>query len=298
MLLAVTRHPAMLIYLDNVASIGPNSRVGQRRGRGLNENLAREILELHTLGVDGGYGQADVIALAKILTGWTFGNVRRGTLGAFSFFQARHEPGSKQLLGRTYEEDGVDEGVAALRDLAAHPSTAMFVATKLARHFIADQPPPQAIDQLRRTFLDTNGDLGAISRKLVALSDCWSAPLTKVKSPNDLVISAFRLLEPPAKEKRVVAPLRLLGQLPFFAPSPAGWPDIAESWIGPESLLRRIEMLELLAKRQASHVDPQHLAAEAFGPIAGAETVTAIRRAASRREALALLLTSPEFQRR
>ena len=146
--------------------------------------------------------------------------------------------------------------------------------------------------------MDSKGDLGAVSRKLVSLPDCWRAPLSKVKTPNDLVVSAFRLLGPPSNEKRVLAPLRLLGQLPFFSPSPTGWPDKAESWIGPESLLRRIELLELLAKRQASAANPRQLAEDAFGPVAGADTVTAIRRAPSRREALALMLTSAEFQRR
>ena len=298
MLIAVARHPAMLMYLDNVASIGPNSRAGKRRNRGLNENLAREILELHTLGVEGGYQQSDVLALAKILTGWSFGNAQRGNPGDFTFFAPRHEPGDKRLLGRTYREDGVHEGEAALRALAVHPSTARFIATKLARHFVTDDPPQGAIDTLRRTFLDSKGDLGAVSRALVTLPDVWRAPLAKVKTPNDLVVSAYRLLGPPSKEKRVLAPLRLLGQLPFFAPSPAGWSDRAESWIGPESLLRRIEILELLSKRQTMGSDPRRLAEEVLGPVASEETVAAVGRAASGQEALALLLSSPEFQRR
>jgi len=202
------------------------------------------------------------------------------------------------LLGRTYTEDGMAEGEAALRALAAHSSTAHFIATKLARHFIADAPPPQAVDRLRRTFLDSGGDLGAMARTLVALPDPWKEPLAKVKTPNDLVISAFRLIGPPPVEKRVIGPLQLLGQMPFFAPSPAGWPDTAASWIGPESLLRRIEILELVARRRAGKTDPMRLAADALGPIAGADTVTAIGRAASRREALALMFASREFQRR
>jgi len=211
MLIAVTQHPAMLIYLDNTASIGPNSRTGQRRGRGLNENLAREILELHTLSVNSGYSQADVISLAEILTGWSFGNMRRGNPGEFGFFNSRHEPDSKLLLGRMYEEDGVNEGKAALRALAARPSTAHFIASKLARHFIADAPPKEAVDQLSLTFLHFGGDLGAVSRQLVSLSECWKAPLAKVKTPSNLVVSAFHLFGPPSDEKLVLAPLRLLG---------------------------------------------------------------------------------------
>lgn len=298
MLLAVAHHPVMLFYLDNAASIGPNSRAGQRRGRGLNENLAREILELHTLGVNGGYTQDDVIALAKILTGWSFGNPRRGNLGDFTFFDVRHEPGPKHLLGRTYGENGVHEGEEALRVLAAHPSTALFIATKLARHFISDDPPTTAIERLRRTFVESGGDLGAMARTLVTLSDAWADPLAKVKTPNELVVSALRLLGPPEKTKRLLGPLRLMGQMPFFAPSPAGWPDRAESWIGPESLLRRIEIMELFSRRFTGQVDTRRLADEAFGPVADARTVTAIGRAESQREALALLLTSREFQRR
>ena len=260
--------------------------------------MAREILELHTLGVNGGYSQADVIALAKILTGWSIGNLRRGDPGAFAFSNARHEPGTKRLLGRSYPENGVEEGADALRDLARHPSTARFIATKLARHFVADEPPQSAIDTLQRAFLESGGDLGVLAQTLVRLPEAWQDPLAKVKTPNELVISAFRLLGEPDKPKRLLAPLRLLGQVPFSAPSPAGWPDRAASWIGPESLLRRVELMGLLAKRVAGRIDAGSFADAAFSPVAAVETVTAIKRAESQREALALALASREFQRR
>lgn len=298
MLNAVTRHPAMLLYLDNNLSVGPNSRAGLRWDRGLNENFAREILELHTLGVGGGYGQADVIAFAKILTGWSVGNDRRGNPGAFTFFENRHEPGEKRLLGKKYHEAGVEEGNAVLRDLARAPATARFIATKLARHFVADDPPASAVDALERVYRSTDGDLGALARALVDLPEAWRDPLAKVKTPNELVLSAYRLLGPPDQPRRMLGPLRLLGQVPFSAPSPAGWPDRAEGWIGPESVLRRIELMGLLAKRRAGRIDPSGMADAAFGPVAAAETVTAVRRAESRREALALVLSSREFQRR
>lgn len=298
MLLAVVRHPAMLIYLDNVSSIGPNSARGLRSGRGLNENLAREILELHTLGVDGGYRQTDVIAFAKILTGWSISTPDYFNPGRFAFRDDWHEPESKQLLGRSYDQGGVAEGEAALQALAAHPSTARFIATKLARHFIADDPPGAVVSRLERAYLDSGGDLGVLARTLVSMPETGRDPLAKVKTPNDLVVSAFRLLGAPKKPKTVLAPLRLLGQMPYTAPSPAGWPDVATGWIGPESLLRRIELMELLAKRHANRVDPSRLADDAFGPVAMEETVTAVRRAASRREALALVFASREFQRR
>ncbi len=299
MLAAVVHHPAMLVYLDNVLSIGPTSELGRRTQRhGLNENLAREILELHTIGVDGGYDQADVVNLAKMLTGWTFSRVQQPDAGAFSFNPRAHEPGAKVLLGRTYAEDGVHEAEAALRALARHPSTARFVATKLARHFVADDPPASAVGRLRRTFLDSEGDLGEIARTLVTIPETWQYPLAKVKTPNDLVVSAFRLLGTPKEEARVVEPLRLLGQMPFLAPSPAGWPDTAASWIGPEVLLRRIEVLGLIAKRYSGSVDVRATTDAAFGPVAGEDTVAAIGRATGTGDALTLLLASPEFQRR
>ena len=250
------------------------------------------------LGVEGGYGQNDVVALAKILTGWSVGNDRRGNPGGFTYFDNRHEPGKKTLLGRTYAEAGVEEGEDALRHLAGAPATARFIATKLARHFVADNPPPSAVAALERVFRATDGDLAALARTLVGLPEAWRDPLAKVKTPNELVVSAFRLLGPPDQQRRLLGPLHLLGQAPFSAPSPAGWPESAEGWIGPESVLRRIELMGLLAKRRAGDVDPVHIADAAFGPVASAETVNAIRRAESRREALALVLSSREFQRR
>ena len=298
MLLAVTKHPAMLVYLDNISSIGPNSTIGLRRGRGLNENLAREILELHTLGVNGGYTQEDVIGLAKMLTGWTIASRRQQNAGHFQFNDRRHEPGLKSLLGRRYSEDGQQEAERALLNLSRHPSTARFIATKLTRHFVDDRPPAEVIKQLERKFQDTGGDLGAMARELVTLSAIWDRPLTKVKSPSELIVSAFRLLGPPDKPKHMIHALRLLGQLPFSAPSPAGWPDTAKDWISPESLLRRVELMDLLARRNTKRHDPIKLANLALGPIARDETLKALERAPSRRVALSLLLSSPEFQRR
>jgi uncharacterized protein (DUF1800 family) len=137
-----------------------------------------------------------------------------------------------------------------------------------------------------------------LARELVTLSAIWDKPLTKAKSPSELVISVFRMLGSPAKPKKMIQPLQLLGQLPFSAPSPAGWPDTAKDWISPESLLRRIELMDLLARRQSSRHDPANLAEQAFGPVAREETLLAIKRAPSRQAALSLLLSSPEFQRR
>ncbi|MBI3512603.1 MAG: DUF1800 domain-containing protein, partial [Proteobacteria bacterium] len=242
MLRAVVEHPAMLVYLDNWLSFGPDSLGGRRRKKGLNENLAREILELHTLGVNGGYTQADVTTFAKVLTGWTMTPLKEAQPGRFRFEPRIHEPGDKVLLGKRYPEAGKAEGDAVLRDLARHPSTARFIATKLARHFIADEPPAAAVELLARRFLDTGGDLGAVTRALVALPEAWPASPSKIKTPNDLVVSAFRALGGYSGEPlRLVQILAVLDQSPFGAPSPAGWPDKAAEWIGPEATMKRIE---------------------------------------------------------
>ena len=299
MLRAVVRHPAMLVYLDNWQSIGPDSPAGRRRNKGLNENLAREVMELHTLGVNGGYSQADVTSFAKVLTGWTITPLRSGDPGRFQFAEQAHEPGDKQLLGRRYAEGGQQEGDAVLHDLAHHPSTARFIATKLARHFIADDPPPPAVDRLARRFQETGGDLAAVMRTLVALPEAWPAGPTKIKTPNELVISTFRALGGyPGEPVKLVQSLSVLDQPPFSAPSPAGWPDKASDWIGPEATLKRIEWAHIVASKAARPDSPVQLAAAVLGPTVGDDTTFAIEHAASGPDALAALLVSPEFQRR
>jgi uncharacterized protein (DUF1800 family) len=299
MLLAVARHPAMLLYLDNAQSIGPNSTAGIRRNRGLNENLAREILELHTLGVSGGYDQADVKAFARILTGWTVGGPRMRYVGHHLFVPQMHEPGEKTLLGVRFEEDGAQEGERALRMLARHPSTARHIALKLARHFIADEPPEAAVDRLAQMYHDTDGDLGALARALVHAPEAWSDRGSKMKSPNEYLISAMRLLGTAGPEPaKLVRALGVLGQAPLAAPSPAGWPDDARSWVGPEAVMRRVEFALALSERARPRQEPMDLAEQALGPTLAADTRHGIERAASRSESLALLLAAPEFQRR
>ena len=299
MLLAATRHPAMLFFLDNLQSIGPESRAGQRTGRGLNENHARELLELHTVGLDAGYSQADVRALAKILTGWSIGRLQRDPdPGAYRFQPLAHEPGTKTLLGRSFREDGEAEGVAALRFLAGHPATARHIAGKLARHFVADQPPAAVIDRLAKLFRDTDGDLGAMARGLIDLPEAWDEPLGKIRTPQDYVIAALR-----ATGSRIDGPvpvqwLNQLGQPPFGAPSPAGWPDRAADWISPEAALHRVEWATALARRSALSEHPTAIADRTLGAAMSGETRQIVTRAESATEGLALLLASPEFQRR
>jgi uncharacterized protein (DUF1800 family) len=298
MLLAVARHPAMLSYLDNAQSIGPDSRAGQRTRRGLNENLAREIMELHTLGVNGGYTQTDVREFAKILTGWSVARENERDAGSFMFRPFVHEPGDKQLLGVSYREGGEQEGVAALSALARHPATATHIATKLARHFVADQPPQALVDRLARLFRDSNGDLGQLTRAIIAAPETWTEPTPKVKSPSELVISALRAIGFAGENRVLVQAQTLLGQAPLGAPSPAGWPDVANQWIGPESVIRRAEWTMALGQRAAQSKSPTALFDETIAPVAGADTRAQVERAASAAEGIALVLASPEFQRR
>lgn len=300
MLLASARHPAMLIYLDNARSIGPNSRAGQRQRKGLNENLAREIMELHTLGVNGGYKQEDVIALAKMLTGWTVdieGTGSSGTSG-FVFTERTHEPGEKILLGQLYAESGESEAQKALYDLAQNPATAQFIARKLAQHFISDNPSQSSINALALSYKRSGGNLPDVYKTLISLPEIWQAPLTKVKTPNDFIISLLRASGGEIKDADLAAAYRDLGQVPFSAPSPAGWSDAGKDWIGGEALLRRIEIAQKMAAALHTRISPDDMLEQTIGPVASNITRTAVRRAGSPAEALTLIFASAEFQRR
>ncbi len=308
MLLAVEQHPAMLLYLDNQQSIGPNStaaRLAERRGRerGLNENLGREILELHTLGVDGGYTQQDVCALASMITGWSLGGeggqLRGGEAGKFFFREAFHEPGSQQLLGRRHGEAGLQQGESALHDLALNPHTARHLSIKLARHFVTDEPPAALVDRMARAFLDSRGDLPATYRALLEAPEGWSTPLTKYKTPADYIYSAHRALQLPFAGRPME--LRLfeqLGQRPFQPGSPAGYPDRGADWDGSSSLLKRLEWAREQGQRLGNTRDAGKVAEAVLGGTLTADTRTAISRAQDGAQALTLLLAAPEFMRR
>jgi len=311
LLLAVEQHPAMLLYLDNYISVGPNSRAAAPRARhprtrqlGINENLAREILELHTLGVGGGYTQNDVTIFAEVITGWSIGGERRGLFaggepGRFVFRPDIHEPGAKVVLGKRYPDNEHGQGVAVLRDLAAHPSTARFIATKLARHFIADDPPPAAVDRLAKTFHSSGGDLPAVYRALITCTEAWGSPLSKYKTPSDYIVSSFRGLDLPIlNERAVLAPFEVLGQRTYSPGSPAGWPDKSADWDGASALMKRIEWADAVGQRVGSKRDAANLAPQLLGETLTGGTRTAISRAASGAQALTLLLAAPEFMRR
>jgi uncharacterized protein (DUF1800 family) len=303
LLTATVRHPAMLLYLDNAFSIGPDSPAGRFTGRGLNENHAREILELHTMGVGSGYTQADVIELARILTGWSVDRKGEGSDNGFRFFPNRHQPGTKTLLGKTYAEAGEEEGRQALRDLARQPATARHIATKLGRHFIADEPPPQAIARLERVFRDTGGDLKALALAVVDEPLAWQPTFAKMRTPIEFVVAAVRLLGGGQQTlgdqfTRLAESLRIMGQVPFTAQSPKGWPDVAAAWAGPAAIMERVQWAHALAKGIAAKPDPAALATAALGPLIAPPTRDAVARAADAAQGLALLLASPEFQRR
>lgn len=302
MLVAVSKHPAMLAYLDNAQSTGPNSEFGRRKEKGLNENLAREILELHTLGVNGGYNQQDVTSFAKVITGWTInpGIVPGVKAGTFVFAENRHEPGPQTILGKVYAQGGEAQGLAVLRDLAIHPSTARHLATKLARHFVADEPPARAVETLERAYLQSGGDLKKVYAALVDLPEAWSGEHIKIKSNYDLIVSALRLCEdtPESEIPWCLQSLRYLGNIPFGAPSPAGYPDIARDIAGPDVLIRRVEWAQTASRRLGTRYDISGLSRIAVGPElhhALSGTLDDVRQP---REKLAILLGSPMFQRR
>jgi len=311
MLVAVETHPAMILYLDNQASIGPDSQFAQRRNRrapagdrklGINENLAREILELHTLGVDGGYTQQDVTTFAKALTGWSLGIDRPfagGEPGKFAFHDAAHEPGAKTILGTRYGQSGVEQARAVLADLARHPATAQHLALKLARHFIADEPPADAVERIGKAFRDSDGDLPTVHRAVLETPAAWASPAVKFKTPHDLVVSTLRMLDfVPAEPRQIAAPFELLGQRPYAPGSPAGWPDTATQWDGSDALLKRIEWASSVAGRLAGRDQPLNLGERSLGATLNERTRVAITRAASTEQGITLLLASPEFQRR
>jgi len=317
LLIAAVRHPAMLLYLDQAQSFGPDSpvstRIRTRRGRpgpGLNENLGREILELHTLGVRTGYTQADVTAFAKALTGLTVAGLGRGagqrlmpadaTPGDTVFIDRLHEPGPQTILGKRYDQPGAKQAEAVLRDLATHPATARHIATKLARHFAGDTPPAALVDRLAADFQATGGDLSSLYRTLVASPEPWAAEPAMFKSPWDWTVSMLRGLkaEALAPRQNIAAMFTQLGQ-PLWRPgSPAGYDDRVATWAGSAALMQRVELASRVAGRIGDRADARALAplllADALTPAAA----QAIARADSPGQGLAMLFATPAFLRR
>ncbi len=300
MLLAAESHPAMLHFLDNARSIGPNSKAGQRSGRGLNENLGREIMELHTMGVGSGYGQADVTNLARILTGWTIVGPpgMLGEPGTFAFNENTHEPGPIELLGRTYAQEGPAQGAAALLDLARQPATADHIAGKLARAFVADDPAPALVARLAKTFRDTDGDLHEVALALVDAPESWDRAPQRMRNPYEFVIGTHRLLQRVPEDPGVVlGPLNEMGMALWQPPGPNGFPTDAAAWAAPENMKLRLDYAAVVGQRLKDPPNPSDLLEALCGGKPSSETRDAIARAESRQQGLALLLMSPEMQR-
>ena len=300
MLLAVETHPAMLFFLDNQQSIGPNSPANKNGKRGLNENLAREIMELHTLGVDGGYNQADVTELARIITGWTVyrDENRPGPVGRFSFNANSHEPGDHAVMGITYADAGMEQGRRALRDLAHHPSTARHLAFKLARHFVSDQPPVALVTKIAAAYTKSHGDLAATYLAMLDAEEAWDPTLKKLRPPLDFVTAVLRSSDVKPKPEQIVSVLKALGQ-PFWDPSgPNGFSDVSDSWGSSEGLATRIDAASLFAHQVAGGIDPRDFVADRFGPLLTRETAQAVQRAETKPQGLTIAFLSPEFQRR
>ena len=299
LLQAVEGHPAMLFYLDNLESMGANSIAGINRSRGLNENIAREIMELHTLGVRTGYTQDDVISFANVMTGWTLvppgADPQHG--GEFTFNPRLHEPGEQTVLGKRYEQEDVEQGRAVLRDLAAHLATATHVATKLARHFVADEPPPALVEQMAKVFRDTEGDLKQVAIAMVSSDEAWRGPPTKLKRPSEWAAGMVRATGITSVDPvRFTGGQQLLGEALWRPSAPKGYPDDEASWI--DGVGRRLDIANNFAERITGMADPQVIIEDVFASEIAPEVKQAVGRAESRQQALALLFMSADFQRR
>jgi uncharacterized protein (DUF1800 family) len=300
LLLASSRHPGMLLYLDQARSVGPNSMGGRLRHLGLNENLAREIMELHTVGADSGYTQADVTEFARALTGWSIGAARdpQPEQGRYLFRAAIHEPGARTIMGKRYAEDGEAQARAVLHDLAVNPKTADRISRKLAIHFVADEPPQALVDRLSGAWMKSGGRLDVVARALVEAPEAWDPEARKFKTPYEFVVSCYRAVGAQPDEIRRLAILTGLGQKPFSAPSPKGWPEEAAAWASSDAVIKRLEYAKGFAAVAGPLVDPVAIANSSLGARMGERTRLAVTRAESRPEALAVLFMSPEFQRR
>jgi uncharacterized protein (DUF1800 family) len=308
MVLASARHPAMLIYLDNFQSIGPTSRGALRRrradgpSRGLNENYARELLELHTVGVDGGYSQQDVQQLARMLTGWSVDGLGAGGAGAtgpirFAFRESLHEPGGKTLLGARYDGAGVLEGEGAIRALCRHPSTAPFVARKLVTHFVADDPPAAAVDRVAHAFRASDGDLRVTARALIDAPEAWAEDARKFRSPQDWLVAVLRAFDGTEASEAAPVVLRQLRQPLWSPPSPKGFGDSLQEWADPDALLHRAELARTIGRRPGPRQsDPRTLLDAVDAPAGDLLDTMLSDRSIAVPERLALGIAAPAFQ--
>ena len=302
LLKAAILHPAMMLYLDQPSSVGPNSFAGQRRGRGLNENLAREVLELHTLGVDSAYSQTDVRQFAELLTGLQIGE------DGMNFNSYASEPLQVEILGKTYRHGSpqLQDILDFLDDLAAHPVVARHIAHKLAVHFVSNDPDPDLVDAVASAFIGSNGNLHAVYKAMLKHPASSVVERNKVKWPVDFVVSAIRALDigevlmgasMDQLRDAVHTPLMAMGQNLFRPLGPDGWSEDGADWITPPTLTARIEWVAKLAEEYGQDIDPRELLTEVLGNVSP-ELQIAVIGAETKWEGVALLLVSPEFNRR
>jgi uncharacterized protein (DUF1800 family) len=313
MLQGTIAHPSMICFLDNQDSIGPNSPIGLEWGVGLNENLAREILELHTVGSDGGYTEQDVTALAKIITGWSFvrgweadngyngGNNQNR--GRFIYRGDWHEPGPVTLMGKSYPAVGMQQAQLVLADLAVHPETAEHIAYKLVRHFITDAPTPEMVRPLKKKFLQTKGDLKAVSLALLNLPEAWTAPFTKLRTPYEMTIAQYRALGGRFSNDDIwafTAPLNALHQTAWECPTPEGWADETPKWLNPDAMRLRLDIAEFHNRVTVGYYEGNvvALADSLFDAALTTQTRDRLSGLDYPNDELVILFTSPEFQRR
>jgi uncharacterized protein (DUF1800 family) len=298
MLLAVEQHPAMLIYLNNEKSFGPNSRLAKKRKVGLNENLAREILELHTLGVDGGYHQEDVIELAKGITGWSVKSPKRDNGTGFIFRAYGHEPGARKLLGKKYSDDGIAQGKEMLGDLAMQPATINHVCTKIAQYFVCQNPPKSLINKMEVTWLKTQGNIKQVMLSLFNSDEAWLPSAQKFKTPREFLISTYRAIAPhKINSRELFNALTSLGQKPFSAGSPAGFSNDEKDWLSESALMARVDWSTMFASYH-KRANSEKIMKKSLGSSVSQHTYQLVMRAETRQQATTLFLMSPEFQRR
>ena len=312
LLIASSLHPGMLAYLDQQQSVGPNSpqvqraalRQGPRQRGGLNENLAREIMELHTVGADGGYTQGDVTEFARALTGYGIASGQPidgpTPIGSAVFREVRHEPGARTVMGVRYLQEGSAQARAILTNLAAKPQTARRLCAKIAAHFVSDRPDPRLVARLEAAWIRSHGDLSQVAQALVRAPEAWAPQPLKLKTPYELIVSSYRAAgaAPQNVQREVIGPLSAFGQRPFEAPQPNGWSDEAIAWAAPDALVKRLTWAQGFAGAYAPQSDVASFAQQALGARLAPATAQGMARAESRPEAVALLIMSPEFQRR
>ncbi|MFC3693444.1 DUF1800 domain-containing protein [Chenggangzhangella methanolivorans] len=299
------RHPAMIRYLDNDESIGEESTLGLKRRVSYTENLARELMELHTVG-SGNFTEDDVKALAKMLTGWSIVRASEATpasAGQFMFRPDWHQPGPQRFFGETIPEGGMEQADRAFAILAAHPATARRVATKLARHFVADQPTEEMIAPIAQAFIDSGGDLKRTAEALLTLDAAWSVPMAKIRTPYEMLVAQFRALGSALLDEESGVMDRILttlNQPTWDTPSPEGFADETPNWLSPNAMAFRLDAVQQIAKviGRRVFVNPATLSRDLFGAALSTQTRERVAAGGSQLAGLTILFASPEFQRR